>query len=149
MRLFISSIPSLAQTKQGYYNTIAIMRDINNFIIQFETARQIERDKYLQNKNATVSGLQAHMTKWETAWRRENKAFTDEQIEMFKDKAIETQQNPDRQVLAEEALRYFDLNSKPAQTPSGSQSALNDLSEDELEKLSQSRSDRSVFIISK
>lgn len=137
MRLFISSIPSLAQTKQGYYNTIAIMRDINNFIIRFETARQIERDKYLQNKNASVSGLQAHMTKWETAWRRKNKAFTDEQIEMFKDKAIETQENPDRQKLAEEALSYFDLNSNPVQTPSGSQSSLSDLSEDELEKLLQ------------
>ena len=77
------------------------------------------------------------MTKWETSWRNENKAFTDEQIEMFKDKAIETQQNPDRQKLAEEALRYFDLNSNPVQTPSGSQSSLSDLSDDEITRLLQ------------
>ena len=112
MRLFISSIPSLAQTKDGYFATIGIMREINDFVIKFETERQNQRDSYMSREGASISGLQSHMTKWETQWRKDNRAFTDEQLETFRDKALETEANPERQRIANEAINYFDTMSK-------------------------------------
>ena len=133
MRLFISSIPSIAQTKQGYFNTIKIMREINDFIINFETARLKERDSYLSREGGTVSGLQAHMKDWETEWRQKNRVFSKEQLDMFRDKALETAANPDRKKIADEALRYFDTVSTVTTTPQ--KTDINDLTEDEIQEL--------------
>ena len=136
MRLFISSIPSLAQTKQGFFNTIGIMRQINDFIIDFETQRLAERDVYLSQEGASVSGLQAHMRKWETDWRKDNKAFTNDQLEMFKDKALETSKNPERQALADTAVNYFnDMSIKTK--PTSEASDLSGFSQNELEQLEE------------
>jgi hypothetical protein len=135
MRLFISSIPSIAQTKQGYFNTIQIMREINNFIIDFETARLKERDKYLSREEATVSGLQAYMSDWEKEWRQNNKVFSKEQLDMFRDKALENEKagNEERKRIADEALRYFDTVSTVTTTPQ--KKDINDLTEDEIQEL--------------
>ena len=138
MRLFISSIPSLAQTKDGFFNTIGIMRQINNFIINFETQRLAERDVYLSQEGASVSGLQAHMRKWETDWRQNNKAFTTDQLEMFKDKALETSQNPDRQALANTAVNYFD-NMSIRTEPTSEASDISSITTEELERLLEER----------
>jgi len=133
MRLFISSIPSIAQTKDGYFNTIKIMREINDFIINFETERLKERDSYLSREGGTVSGLQAHMKNWETDWRQNNRVFSKEQLDMFRDKALETEANPDRKKIADEALRYFDTVSTVTTTPQ--KTDINDLTEDEIQEL--------------
>lgn len=132
MKLFIRSIPSIAQTKEGYFNTIKIMREINDFIVRFETERLSERDKYLQQSNASVTGLAAHMSRWETDWRNKNRAFSDEQVEEFRDKALETDANDSRRKIADEAIAYFDTMSKPQDTTA---SRTSDLSDDELQKL--------------
>lgn len=132
MKLFIRSIPSIAQTKDGFFNTIQIMREINNFIIRFESERQVARDKYLKQPNASVTGLTAHMSQWETDWRSKNRAFTDEQIETFKDKALETDANDTRRKIADEAITYFDTNSNPQDTTA---SKTSDLSDDDLRRL--------------
>ena len=52
------------------------------------------------------------MTRWETQWRKDNRAFTDEQLETFRDKALETEANPERQRIANEAINYYDTMSK-------------------------------------
>ena len=134
MKLFISSIPSLAQTKDGFFNTIAIMRQINDFIINFETQRLAERDVYLSQEGASVSGLQAHMRKWETDWRKDNKAFTNDQLEMFKDNALETSKNPDRQALADQAVNYFN-NMSVYTEPTTESPDISSLSTEQLQKL--------------
>jgi hypothetical protein len=135
MRLFISSIPSIAQTKQGYFNTIKIMREINDFIINFETARLKERDKYLSKEGGTVSGLQAHMSDWERKWRQDNRVFSKEQLDMFRDKALENEKagNEERKRIANEALRYFDTVSTVTTTPQ--KTDINDLTDDEIQEL--------------
>ena len=135
MRLFISSIPSIAQTKTGYFNTIKIMREINDFIINFETARLKERDSYLSREGGTVSGLQAHMKEWETEWRQKNKVFSREQLDMFRDAALENEKagNEERKRIADEAVRYFDTVSTVSTTPQ--KTDINDLTDDEIQEL--------------
>jgi hypothetical protein len=135
MRLFISSIPSIAQTKTGYFNTIKIMREINDFIINFETARLKERDSYLSREGGTVSGLQAHMKEWETEWRQKNKVFSREQLDMFRDAALENEKagNEERKRIADEAVRYFDTVSTVSTNPQ--KTDINDLTDDEIQEL--------------
>ena len=133
MRLFISSIPSIAQTKDGFFNTIQIMREINNFIIRFETERLAARDEYFNKEGATVSGLQAHMRKWETDWRNNNNAFSQERLDEFTEAAIETQSNAERSAIANEALAYYDSLSEKTTTPQ--KTDINDLTEDEIQEL--------------
>jgi hypothetical protein len=111
------------------------MREINNFIIDFETARLKERDKYLSREEATVSGLQAYMSDWEKEWRQNNKVFSKEQLDMFRDKALENEKagNEERKRIADEALRYFDTVSTVTTTPQ--KKDINDLTEDEIQEL--------------
>lgn len=115
MKLFISSIPSLAQTKNGFFGTIRIMREINDFIIRFESERVNERARYFSQEGASVTGLIDHMRNWETKWRKENKAFSEEDLKTFENLAYETSKDPERQRIANEAINYFDTMSKAPQ----------------------------------
>ena len=87
----------------------------------------------MSREGGTVSGLQAHMKNWETDWRQKNRVFTKEQLDMFRDKALETEANPERKKIADEALRYFDTVSTVNTTPQ--KTDINDLTEDEIQEL--------------
>lgn len=112
MKLFISSIPSLAQTKDGFFGTIRIMREINDFIIRFESERVNERARYFSKEGASVTGLIDHMRNWETKWRKENNAFSEDDLKTFENFAYETSKDPERQRIANEAINYYDTMSK-------------------------------------
>ena len=89
----------------------------------------------MSREGGTVSGLQAHMKDWETEWRQKNKVFSREQLDMFRDAALENEKagNEERKRIADEAVRYFDTVSTVTTTPQ--KTDINDLTEDEIQEL--------------
>jgi hypothetical protein len=88
------------------------MREINDFIIRFESERVNERARYFSQEGASVTGLIDHMRNWETKWRKENNAFSEDDLKTFENFAYETSKDPERQRIANEAINYYDTMSK-------------------------------------
>jgi len=92
MGLFIKSIPSLAQSKQGFYTTMNMMEALNNHVVSFEDARSMKKDELLSQKGMTVTRLTSELKKWETEWRKTNKPFDENTLNFLREQARKTEE---------------------------------------------------------
>jgi len=107
MRLFIGSIPSMAQTKAGVYNTLDLMSKLNEQIIAFSNARATAKDEIIKQAIAdgdNASTVGDKLTQWEIQWRKDNRVFSEEEDAFINKNYIQSQANPDLKAMGDYAI---------------------------------------------
>ena len=88
MDLFKRAAPFLGQTAEGFMLSLDIQEAYVRKILEFDTAYQDERARYLAEKGENVRGLeiQNHMRRWANDWQNSDasKFLTQEQIQRIK-----------------------------------------------------------------
>ena len=107
MRLFIGSIPSMAQTKAGVYNTLDLMNKLNSQIIAFSDARATAKDEIIRQAIAdgdNASTVGDKLVKWEIEWRKNNSVFSEEENAFINENFIQAQKDPDLKAMGDYAI---------------------------------------------
>lgn len=142
MRLFIGSIPSMAQTKAGVYNTLDLMSKLNERIIAFSNARAVAKDEIMKKaladgENASTVGDK--LIQWEIKWRKDNPVFTEEQNAFINENYIQSQANPDLKAMGDYAIDKVLTNSVfPTKKESKTSVNVEEMTNEELEEYIES-----------
>jgi hypothetical protein len=142
MRLFIGSIPSMAQTKAGVYNTLDLMSKLNSQIIAFSDARATAKDQIIRQAIAdgdNASTVGDKLVKWEIEWRKNNPVFSEEENAFINENFIQAQKDPDLKSMGDYAIDKVLTNTVfPTKKESKTSVNVEDMSDEELQEYIES-----------